>query len=173
MNMLHAASSFAGDLLEATSSTARVQAMVQLSLTPAFLLAAIGAFINVMNQRLTWLVERVYILENRQEKEIPDSEIGQLPVLRQRRKFAHVSINLCTAAALLICLVVALTFVSAFVKPPMGTYVAGCWIVAMALVFAGLLSFLMETRLATRSIWATRELSRKLEAKTEEGDANG
>jgi hypothetical protein len=170
MDMLHAASSFAGDLLERTSSTARVQAMVQLSLTPAFLLAAIGAFVNVMNQRLTWLVERVYILENRQEKEIHDSEIEQLPVLRQRRKFAHVAINLCTAAALQICLVVALTFVSAFVKPPMGTYVAACWIVAMALVFAGLLSFLMETRVATRSIWATRKLSRRIEGKPEGDD---
>jgi hypothetical protein len=169
MDMLHATSSFAGDLLERTSSTAKVQAMVQLSLTPAFLLAAIGAFINVMNQRLTWIVERVYVLESRQDKDIPDREIEQLPVLRQRRKFAHVSINLCTAAALLICLVVALTFVSAFVKPPMGTYVAACWIAAMALVFAGLLSFLLETRLATRSIWATRELSRKLEAKDEDG----
>lgn len=168
MDMLQATSSFAGDLLERTSSTARVQAMVQLSLTPAFLLAAIGAFINVMNQRLTWIVERVYILENRQEKEIPDSEISQLPVLRQRRKFAHVSINLCTAAALLICLVVALTFVSAFVKPPMGSYVAGCWIAAMGMVFAGLLSFLLETRLATRSIWAARELSLKLENRRDE-----
>lgn len=168
MDILSASTSIAGDILARTSSTARVQAMVQLSLTPAFLLAAIGAFINVMNQRLTWIVERVYALEKRQESDIPDREIEQLPVLRQRRKFAHVSINLCTAAALLICLVVALTFVSAFVKPPMGSYVALCWILAMALVFSGLLSFLMETRLATRSIWATRELSRKLENKNED-----
>ncbi len=170
MDQLHAASSLAGDILARTSNTARVQAMVQLSLTPAFLLAAIGAFVNVMNQRLTWIVERVHALENREESAIPDKDIDQLPVLRARRKFAHVAINLCTAAALLICLVVALTFISAFVRPPMGTYVALCWIVAMGLVFAGLLSFLTETRLATRSIWATRRLSQKLESKAEEKD---
>lgn len=167
MDYLAATSSLAGELFARTSSTARVQEMVQLSLTPAFLLAAIGAFLNVMNQRLTWIVERVHVLEKREESEIPDDEVEQLPVLRKRRWFAHFSINFCTAAALLICLVVSLMFVSAFVKPPLGTYVAMCWIAAMALVFAGLLSFLLETRLATRSLDDTRRMSRKIEEKEE------
>jgi len=171
MDNLAVASSLAGELLARTSSTARVQEMVQLSLTPAFLLAAIGAFLNVMNQRLTWIVERVHMLEKREEIDIPDDEIEQLPVLRKRRRFAHFSINFCTAAALLICLVVSLMFISAFVKPPLGTYVAICWITAMALVFGGLLSFLLETRLATRSLDDTRRMSRKME-KREEPDAS-
>lgn len=164
-----ASTSLAGELLARTSSTARVQEMVQLSLTPAFLLAAIGAFLNVMNQRLTWIVERVLVLEKHEETATPDDRIEQLPILRRRRKFAHVSINLCTAAALLICLVVSLMFISAFVKPPLGTYVAMCWIAAMALVFVGLLSFLLETRLATQSLDDTRRISRAIESK--ENDA--
>lgn len=167
MEQLLAFSSLAGELLARTSSTARVQQMVQLSLTPAFLLAAIGAFLNVMNQRLIWIVERVHLLEKRQENAVPPREIEELPALRQRRKYAHISINLSTSAALLICLVVGLMFVSAFVRPPLGTYVAICWIAAMGLVFGGLLSFLLETRLATRSLDATRKLSRKLESKDE------
>lgn len=168
MELHFASATLAGELLARTSSTARVQEMVQLSLTPAFLLAAIGAYLNVMNQRLTWIVERVHLLEQREEHEIPDEEIQQLPVLRKRRKFAHISINFCTAAALLICLVVSLMFISAFVKPPLGTYVALCWIAAMAMVFGGLLSFLLETRLATRSLDDTRRISRKIEMKDSE-----
>ncbi len=56
----------------------------------------------------------------------------------------------------------ALTFVSAFVRPPLGTVVALCWIVATTLVFGALLFFLLETRLATKSTADTRRISRKL-----------
>lgn len=170
MDMLTAGASLAGQLLERTSSTARVQQMVQLSLTPAFLLAAIGAFLNVMNQRLTWIVDRVHSLERLEEAEIRDREIEELPVLRQRRRYAHLAINLSTAAGLLICVVVGLTFVSAFVRPALGTVVALCWITAMTLVFGALLSFLFETQLATKSTRDTRLLSRKLIRRKKSGD---
>lgn len=162
MDILSAGTSLAGELLQRTSSTVRVQQVVQLSLTPAFFLAAIGAFLNVMNQRLTWIVDRVHVLERAAEADVPNREIEDLPVLRQRRWHAHLAINLSTAAGLLICVVVALTFVSAFVRPPLGTVVALCWIFAMAFVFGALLSFLLETRLATKSTVDTRRLSRKL-----------
>ena len=162
MDLLSVSTTLAGELLQRTSSTARVQQMVQLSLTPVFLLAAIGAFLNVMNQRLTWIVDRVHSLERMAESEILSRELEGLPVLRQRRKYAHLAINLSTAAGLVICVVVAVTFVSAFVRPPLGTVVALCWISAMVLVFGALSSFLLETRLATKSTLDTRRLSRKL-----------
>lgn len=162
MDYLMAGTSLAGELIQRTSSTARVQEMVQLSLTPAFLLAAIGAFLNVMNQRLTWIVDRVHALERLDESDMASRELESLPVLRRRRTFAHTAINLGTAAGLLICVVVALTFVSAFVRPPLGSVVALCWIAAMALVFGALLSFLLETRLATKSTVDTRRIGRKI-----------
>lgn len=162
-------SSLAGELLQRTASTARVQEMVQLSLAPAFLLAAIGAFLNVMNQRLTWITDRVHLLEKLEESHVRDRDVEELPLLRQRRNYAHLAINLSAAAGLMICVVVALTFISAFVRPPLGTFVAGGWIVAMAFVFAALLVFLLETRLATRSISDTRRISRELEKRDEEG----
>ena len=169
MDILSASTSFAGELVQRTSSTVRVLQMVQLSLTPAFFLAAIGAFLNVMNQRLTWIVDRVHLLERAEESNVANREIEELPVLRQRRWHAHLAINLSTAAGLLICVVVALTFISAFVRPPLGTIVALCWITAMVLVFSALLSFLLEPRLATKSTVDTRRLSRKLA--TRERDA--
>ena len=163
----------AGELLQRTASTARVQQMVQLSLAPAFLLAAIGAFLNVMNQRLTWITDRVHLLEKLEESNVRDRDVEELPLLRQRRKFAHLAINLSAAAGLMICVVVALTFISAFVRPPLGTFVALGWIAAMALVFAALLVFLLETRLATRSIGDTRRISRELEQRETEDSEQG
>lgn len=168
MEVLLSSSTLAGDILERTSSTARVQEMVQLSLAPVFMLAAIGAFLNVMNLRLTWIVDRVHLLEKLKENEVSDREIEELPALRRRRKYAHLAINMSTTAALVICAVVALLFVSAFVRPALGTYVALGWIVAMSLVFTALLTFLLETQLATKSTRATRRLSRELESRSEE-----
>ena len=150
-------------IIERTASTARVQQMVQLSLAPVFMLAAIGAFLNVMNVRLSWVVDRIHLLEKLDEKGISDREIEELPALRQRRHYAHLAINLSASAALFICSVVALLFVSAFVRPALGTYVATGWIAATALVFCALLCFLLETRVATKSIRATRRYARALE----------
>lgn len=167
MDMLIASAAVAGNIIERTASTARVQHMVQLSLAPVFMLAAIGAFLNVMNGRLTWILDRIHLLEKLEEDAVSDREIEELPALRRRRQYAHLAIKLSTAAALTICGVVAVLFVSAFVRPALGTFVALGWIAATALVFSALLTFLLETRLATRSISATRRLSRELERRGE------
>lgn len=139
------------ELLARTSSTMKVQEIVQLSLAPVFLLGAIGAFLNVMNSRLIWITEQLDRLQDREEKGLCGPAIEDFPVLKRRRQYAHRAINLSTGAALLICAVVAVMFLSGFVRPALGTLVAGAWITAMILVFASLLFFLMETRLATKS----------------------
>jgi len=154
--------SLASDLVTRTASTLRVQEIVQLSLAPAFLLGAIGAVLNVMNQRLIWIVERVDSLEKLEDAGSRDREIEELPALRRRQSYAHLAINLSTAAALLICVVIALMFFGVLIRPPVGTLVALAWILAMAFVFTALLLFLLETRLATRSARDLRRISRKL-----------
>ena len=160
--------SVAGDLLERTSSTARVQEIVQLSLAPVFLLAAIGALLNVMNMRLTWLGDRIELIERRREKGLGGREAEELPALVQRQSYAQLAVNLSTAAALTICLVVAVLFVSAFITPRIGTLVAALWIGTMALLVGALLLFFRETRLATASARERRKRSREIVARQEE-----
>lgn len=168
LDFLSADAPFASEILARTASTARVQSIVQLSLAPVFLLASIGALLNVMNGRLIWIVDRVERLEKLQEDGRGTREIEELPALWRRRKYAHIAINLSTAAALDICAVVALMFISAFVRPALGSFVAFAWVMAMALVFSSLLLFLMETQLATRSARDRRRLSRKITQQQEE-----
>ena len=158
----------ASDIVSRTSSTLRVQEIVQLSLAPAFLLGAIGAVLNVMNVRLVWIVDRVDSLEKLRDEGGRDREIEELPALRRRQHYAHLAINCSTAAALLICVVIALMFVGALVRPPLGTFVALAWILAMLLVFTALLLFLLETRLATRTARDLRRLSRQIAEKGQE-----
>ncbi len=146
------------DLIERTSSTARVQHVVQLSLAPAFLLAAIGAVMNVMTNRLIWVANKIErIIEAGEEGAIATLR-EELPALERRRIHAQRAVMLSTAAALTISIVIGLLFVSAFVRTPLGTLVALAWIVTMGLLVAGLGSFLMETQTAARR---NRERMRK------------
>ncbi|MFA6219155.1 MAG: DUF2721 domain-containing protein [Erythrobacter sp.] len=140
----------ASALIERTSSTAQVQHVVQLSLAPAFLLAAIGAVMNVMTNRLIWVANKIEKIVAADEEGRAGSMIEELPALEKRRTYAQRAVMLSTAAALTISIVIVLLFVSAFVRTPLGTLVALAWIVTMGFLVAGLAFFLLETRTAAR-----------------------
>lgn len=138
------------ELFARTSSTLRVQQVVQLSLAPAFLLAGIGAVMNVMTNRLIWVANKIErILDAGEEGEVASLR-AELPALELRRIYAQRAVMFSTASALAISVVIVLLFVSAFVRAPLGTFVAAVWVLCMGLLVAGLGSFLMETRTAAR-----------------------
>lgn len=159
----------AGEFLERTSSTFRVQQIVQLSLAPAFLLGAIAAMLNVMNLRLAAISKRLDALEERADTDRAQPAAAELPALQRRQRYAQLAINFSTIAALFICAVIALMFVGALIRPMVGTVVALFWILAMVMVFAALTCFMLETRLATSS---TRALRRPLRPPTDQPDAD-
>jgi hypothetical protein len=138
------------ELLERTSSSIRVQNVVQLSMAPAFLLAGIGAVMNVMTNRLIWVANKIEKILKASERDEGNELLVELPALEQRRVHAQRAVMLSTAAAFTISIVIMLLFVSAFVEPPLGTLVAFTWMLTMGLLMAGLASFLLETRVAAR-----------------------
>ena len=138
------------DLIERTSSSLRVQNVVQLSLAPAFLLAGIGAVMNVMTNRLIWVANKIERILAADENGTAGDLVEELPALEQRRVYAQRAVMLSTASAFTISVVIMLLFISAFVRTPLGTLVAVSWLVTMALLMAGLASFLLETRTAAR-----------------------
>lgn len=138
----------AEELLHRTSSTLRVQEIVRLSLTPAFLLAAIGAVMNVMMSRLIWIAGRIENLEGKMEDERSRRDGRELQRLRRRRSLSQRAVMFSTMAALTICVVIALLFVSAFITPQIGTLTALAWILTMLFLITGLVHFAMETAVA-------------------------
>lgn len=138
------------ELIERTSSTLRVQQVVQLSLAPAFLLAGIGAVMNVMTNRLIWVANKIERILNAVDEGDVAAMRAELPALEKRRIYAQRAVMFSTASALAISVVIVLLFVSAFVYVALGTLVAGMWVVSMGFLVAGLGSFLMETRTAAR-----------------------
>ena len=138
------------DLIERTSSSLRVQNVVQLSLAPAFLLAGIGAVMNVMTNRLIWVANKIERILAADENGTAGDLVEELPALERRRVYAQRAVMLSTASAFTLSVVIMLLFISAFVRTPLGTLVAVSWLVTMALLMAGLASFLLETRTAAR-----------------------
>ena len=138
------------DIIERTSSSLRVQNVVQLSLAPAFLLAGIGAVMNVMTNRLIWVANKIERILAADENDEAGDLVDELPALERRRVHAQRAVMLSTASAFTISVVIMLLFISAFVRTPLGTLVAAAWLVTMALLMAGLASFLLETRTAAR-----------------------
>ena len=138
------------ELLERTSSSIRVQNVVLLSMAPAFLPAGIGAVMNVMTNRLLWVANKIERILAADEKKEAGDLLAELPALEQRRILAQRAVMLSTAAAFTISIVIMLLFVSAFVKTPLGTFVAFTWMLTMGLLMAGLAFFLQETRTAAR-----------------------
>lgn len=135
--------------------------LIQLSIAPVFLLAGVGAILNVLATRLARVVDRVRALEEAfagaspVRQQLARSELTQLG---KRMKLVNWSISACTASALCICLVVAVMFVGGLGEIGVGRFIAGLFVLAMALLTAALVLFLLEVRMAARTLRVHYEL---------------
>jgi hypothetical protein len=135
--------------------------LIQLSIAPVFLLAGIGALLNVVAQRLARVVDRARALEaefNSFDEAARARAAAELCLLDRRMKVANYAISTCTASALFTCLVIAILFVADLSEFAFGQAVAILFIVTMLLLIAGLVLFLYEIRLAMRSLRVRSEL---------------
>ena len=85
---------------------------IQLALAPVFLLTGISGLLNVMTNRLARIVDRARILsEGPTVAALPGQEslANRLHQLERRRHFSSIAITACTIAALLLCMVFALS----------------------------------------------------------------
>lgn len=144
--------------LPAISSIAQT---IQLAIAPVFLLAGIGAFLNVLAGRLSRVVDRSRVLEELHAGSTGaehERQISELRLLDRRITLANASIFLCVASAIAVCTLVALLFVTQLADLAYRTAVAIAFILAMVLLIVGLVLFLLEIRLATRGLRIRKEL---------------
>jgi hypothetical protein len=120
---------------------------------PVFLLSGIGAMLSVMTSRLGRVVNRARVLEGEVLRDGPKTvTLDELSTLSRRARFIGRSIALCTVTALLVCAVIVVLFIGAFVRLDTSTIVALLFISAMTAFFVGLVMFLREILLATASL---------------------
>ena len=129
--------------------------VIQLSVAPVFLLSGIGAILAVMTSRLGRIIDRARALEVQLENAPADRVAtleADLETLAHRARLIGPAITLCTATALLVCTVIAVLFLSAFLHFDASVPVALLFVAAMLAFFLGLLWFLREIFVATSSL---------------------
>jgi hypothetical protein len=134
---------------------------IQLSLSPVFMLAGIAGLLNVLAGRLSRVVDRARALEALHPRSTGaehDRHVWELRRLDRRVTIINASLFLAVASAIMTCLVVALLFVANLAKLHIGTIVALSFILAMLLLVASLISFLVEVRVSLRAIHVRAEL---------------
>jgi CBS domain containing-hemolysin-like protein len=130
--------------------------LIQIALTPIFLISAIGVTLNVLTSRLARIVDRARTMED--ELRRPDREHdgrdlhGLLRVLARRARYINAAITLITLSALFIALVVVMLFVNAFLRWDLSAFIACMFILSMLSLCAALLAFLIEVRIATTTL---------------------
>ena len=134
---------------------------IQLSLSPVFMLAGIGALLNVLAGRLSRVVDRARALEHlhpRSTGREHDRHVWELRLLDRRISIINMSLLLGVSSAVMTCIVVALLFVAELAHLHFGTLVALCFILAMLLLISALVSFMIEVRASVRAVRIRAEL---------------
>jgi len=129
--------------------------IIQLAIAPVFLLAGIGAFLNVMANRLTRVVDRWRKVEGfvaELDVEARQVYVPELEAIDKRMILINRAVILSTLAALLICLVVVTLFTGQVVKMDVSNAVAALFVGSMGALIAGLVYFLAEISVATRTL---------------------
>ena len=128
---------------------------IQLAIAPVFLLTGIAALLGVMATRLARVIDRARSLERDWPTLQPEAKARarvEMASLERRRRVCSWSINYCTVAALLICLVIVTLFADEFFVLDLKWLAGSLFVGAMVALVFGLVCFLREVYLATHSV---------------------
>lgn len=134
---------------------------IQTAIAPVFLLAGIGAILNVMVGRLARIVDRARDLEKLHPGSTgPEHErhVFELRLLDRRIHVINTAVFLVVLAAVANCCVVAMLFTAELLDLRLGKAVAIAFILSMVLLIGGLVWFLVEVRMSVRAIRVRAEL---------------
>ena len=148
------------DILQ-VSSLSSLSKTIQLALTPVFLLAGIGTFINMMVGRLARIVDRARSIEAEftpSDHPAHKRQVAELRLIDRRISLVNNAIFLCVASAIAVCILTAGLFLARLMDLGYARTMAIIFIVAMVLLTLGLVLFLVEVRVAVAAIRVRDEL---------------
>ena len=128
---------------------------IQLAIAPVFLLTGIAGLLGVMANRLARVIDRARYFGGAWSDLDPATQEAtrrEFSYLERRRRLASWSINFCTAAALVVCLVIMTLFVDEMLTVNLRWLAGALFVVAMLCMIGGLATFLREVYVATHSV---------------------
>lgn len=134
---------------------AHVAQTIQLSIAPVFMLAAIGAFLNVCAGRLARVVDRARALGPQvfvATGDEHDRMVLELRILDQRIRIINNALLASVVSATLVCLLIMLLFASELGGGILNRTIAILFISAVGALAAAFILFIREIMLAARSL---------------------
>jgi Protein of unknown function (DUF2721) len=134
---------------------------IQAAIAPVFLLAGIGAMLNVISSRLGRVIDRTRSLEPLHSNSTGEEHaryVNELRLLNRRINLSNSAATLCVASALAVCLLIILLFIAQLSGEDYANSVAALFVISMLLLAAGLLTLLWEIRIAISALRVRAEL---------------
>lgn len=141
--------------MQSLSQVTSLAQVIQLAVAPVFLLAGVGATLNVLAARIGRIIDRARIIEERLAHATTETDRelrGRLAVLSRRATLINRAIALCVSCGLLVSLVVAALFVSSSLQVDLAAPIAVAFVVALLSLAGALMLFLREIFIATESL---------------------
>jgi Protein of unknown function (DUF2721) len=135
-------------------STGAIAHAIQLAIAPVFLLTGVAGLLGVMAARLARVIDRARDIDATWSSMDASARATlrlEIRNLERRRRVCSWSINCCTTAALLVCLVIVTLFVEEFFATKLRLLAGALFVSAMVVLICGLTCFLREVYLATHT----------------------
>src|SRR5436309_15636018 len=116
---------------------------IQLAIAPVFLVTGIAGLLGVMANRLARVIDRARLIEQAWKEMDEEARISareELDNLERRRHLVSWSINFCTSAALIVCLVIVTLFLEEFFSRNFRWLAGLLFVSAMIALIGGLCS---------------------------------
>lgn len=131
-----------------------VATVIDLAVAPVFLLAGIAGTLNVLSMRMSRIIDRGRVLNDRTTD--PDSpehaEIDrEQRLLARRARLINRAMALCTMSSLFVCLVIVVLFLDALLTLRQERVIASLFIVALLSLISALILFLREVGMSLRA----------------------
>jgi hypothetical protein len=131
-----------------------VATVIDLAVAPVFLLAGIAGTLNVLSMRMSRIIDRGRVLNDKSLE--PDSleffEVDrEQRLLARRARLINRAMALCTMSSLFVCLVIVVLFLDAVLTLRQERVIAALFIVALLSLISALILFLREVGMSLRA----------------------
>lgn len=137
--------------MEALLQASDIATVIQLAVAPVFLLTGIAGTLNVLSIRMSRIIDRGRVLNDRHcASGTPEhAEVdAEQRLLARRSRLINRAMALCTLSSLLVCLVIVMLFLDAMFPLRQERFIASLFIGALLSLIAALLLFLREVGLS-------------------------
>lgn len=137
-----------------------VISVLQTALTPAFLLVAVGSLLNVLTGRLSRIVDRSRVLQDRHSLAEGGALlrlVGELRISHARMKAVELSILFSVLSAITVIVMIGLLFLMGLAGFSLASAIAAVFMLSLVLLAGALIFFVREIQLAARAIHVPKE----------------